>query len=165
MDSSLLELAHSLDMLAVGVEHRRGSRVESYDPLVKCVSDVMRGVTPHLPRQAASVATPEGAAVATSLVRLMAAILAGHAAVAGASAGPAVGTNVAAGWATLLPGAKLPHGTGVALARSLLSHHVPHGAMAALVPALAASLAPAAVRWDMPLAIFHSSGWASTVHP
>jgi len=76
----------------------------------------------------------------------MTAILAGHAAVAGASAGPAAGAGIAAAWATLLPTARLPHAAAVALAQSLCGRSIPDGARAALLPALVSMLAPAAVR-------------------
>jgi hypothetical protein len=141
------ELVYGLECLAGGVEHRRGSRVEDYDPLVAVVNDLLRSLLPALPRQAPSPGSAApAAAVSAALARLMAAILAGHAVVMGASPGPAAGTGVAAGWATLLPHARLPHAQAVLLASLLLGRSIPGGARAVLVPPLGAALAPAAVR-------------------
>ena len=141
------ELVYGLLCLSCGVEHRRGSRVESYDPLVAVVNDALRSLLPALPRQPPSPgAAAPAAAVSAALARLMAAILAGHAVVIGASPGPAAGTGVAAGWATLMPHARFPHPQAVLLARLLLGRSIPGGARAVLVPTLGAALAPAAVR-------------------
>ena len=141
------ELVYCMDCLSCGVEHRRGSRVESYEPLVAVVNHMLQSLLPVLPRQASSTGrAPAAATISASLASLMAAILSGHAIVMGASPGPAAGTGVAAGWATLLPHARLPHPQAVLLSRLLLGRSIPPGARAVLVPPLGAALAPAAVR-------------------
>ena len=143
---ALLELTHALQLLALAAEFHRGSRVESYAPLVGAVEQFLAVTSLWLPR-----ASPQAGPCAAALLRLAAALLAGHAATAGASCGPAAGEAMAQRWAALLPAARLPFAALAPFARQLSADAadaaaVPPGARLALAPALCGALAPAAVR-------------------
>lgn len=139
--AAALRLQRVLQLLAAGVEHRRGARVEDYGPLLDFCDAALAG---------GAVSAPAAAAAAAELARLMAALLAGHCAVAGASAGPAAGAAAALRWADTMakaPLPALPQPAARRLASALLAPgRCPAGARTALCGTLCAALAPAAVR-------------------